>query len=367
MLAGARAMLTRRDPVHAVNAMRGWLDRRHAFLIDSCTSAIYVALVAFQTETNRNEVIVPAYTADSVVHAVRKASLVPVFCDVSLDDFNMDPDLARRAVTEKTLAIVGVHAFGLPSAALADLKRDFPEVFLIEDCAQAMGSRLGGGYAGNAGDVSVFSFNRGKNLPAYGGGLMTTNSGALREKIEWVFGNLNPARGPFEGLRSLVRIAALAAVTRPRVYGVLGPLLGRYRERPTPEDFDVHRCTAAQAGAAASLLERLEEDSETRYRNGTALIDGLKGLDGLKPPAVAGNTRPAFSRLPVLFEDTGRRDRAAEALRDAGIETSRMYPEPLADLPHARYAAEHLLTLPTHPLLNESDVTTIMETVKACT
>ncbi len=367
VLAAAAAVCGQRGLVHAGTTLRGKLNRRHAYLTDSCTSALYVALVALQSGTKRNQVIVPAYTADSVAHAVKKASLVPVFCDVSRDDFNMDLDPARKAVTEKTLAIIGVHAFGVVSAGLGDLKREFPDVFLIEDCAQAMGSRVGGEYAGNAGDVSVFSFNRGKNLPAYGGGAITTNSKELAERVEWAFENVPVGKRPFDGLTSLVKLAALAAAVRPGVYGLIRPFPGRLRERPTPGNFGVYRCTASQAGAVTSLLGRLEEESEARYRNGTALMEGLKELDGVSLPAVAENTRPAFNRLPVLFQDTERRERAAEALRAAGIETSRMYPSPLANLPHARYVSEHLLTVPTHPLLNEADVTTIMETVKACT
>ncbi|MFC1599200.1 DegT/DnrJ/EryC1/StrS family aminotransferase, partial [Candidatus Omnitrophota bacterium] len=143
-------------------ALSSSINRKYLFFFNSGLASFFIILKMLQETSSRKEVILPAYTAPSLVVAVKKAGLIPVLCDISLDDFNVDFVSLSHLVTEKTLCILGVHMFGIVSTGLSDLKKRFPDVFIIEDCAQSMGSKLDGITIGALSDISFFSFNRGK-------------------------------------------------------------------------------------------------------------------------------------------------------------------------------------------------------------
>ena len=161
---------------------------------------------------------------------------------------------------------------------------------------------------------------------------------------------------------------------RPRVYGTLYPIISRFKEVAPPEDFEVREYTNFQAAVASFLLGSIEELSKKRYENGMRLIEGLKDLGDIRLPKISNDTQPAFNRLPVVCKDLKKRRTVEANLWKAGIETSRMYVKPLHHVfdlgykkdafPNATYFAEHLLTLPTHPLLRESDLETILRVIR---
>ncbi|MDD5566245.1 MAG: DegT/DnrJ/EryC1/StrS family aminotransferase, partial [Candidatus Omnitrophica bacterium] len=156
-----------------------------ACVTGSGIAAFYLLLKAVAQRARRKEVILPAYTAASLVVAVQKAGLIPVLCDVSLKDFNLsETDLYNR-LSGQTLAVVAVHMFGIGVSYIATLKGKIgPDAALIEDCAQAMGTMIDSCQVGTFGDASFFSFNRGKNIPASAGGLIVTNTEELGSRIE---------------------------------------------------------------------------------------------------------------------------------------------------------------------------------------
>ncbi|MFH1093588.1 MAG: DegT/DnrJ/EryC1/StrS family aminotransferase, partial [Candidatus Omnitrophota bacterium] len=92
-----------------------------------------------------------------------------------------------------------------------------------------------------------------------------------------------------------------------------------------------------------------------------------------KVPQISPDTQPAFNRLPLVFEDLEKKEKTAQDLLKAGIETSQMYYKPLhqlldlgykpEDFPNAVYFAGHLLTVPCHPLLSENDIQKIIELI----
>ena len=145
---------------------------RHVFLTNSGMASFYIILSVLKKLHRGREVILPSYTASSLIVAVRRAGLKPVLCDISLDDFNADlSDLAGR-INKDTLCVVSVHMFGIPWSGIKGLnkKRGRQNIFVVEDCAQAFGAKIDGSPVGLFGDIGFFSFNRGKNLPAYEGG-----------------------------------------------------------------------------------------------------------------------------------------------------------------------------------------------------
>ncbi len=363
LVSGVTGFFSRGDRDEFRDILAGFVQCRHSCLVNSGISAFYLALLALKKISRRTEVILPAYTAPSLVVAVKKAGLKPVLCDISLKDFNMDMHAARQQVSRKTLCIVCVHMFGIPAGDIVRFKHGLPEdVFLIEDCAQAMGSEIAGRPVGGFGDLSIFSFNRGKNLPAAGGGGIFTNSGVLAPVMEEVAGELS-VPGPGYELRLFLGFVCLFILFRPFYYSLLYPLVCRFRDEGVPEDFTAEGYTSLQAGLGKSLFEGFGESCMQRYENAMALIDALGNMKGIILPCIRDDLLPAFNRLPVLIESPESRKRAEKELMRNGIGVSGLYFRPLhhifdlgyskREFPNAVYLAERLLTLPSHPLVDK--------------
>ncbi len=348
-----------------------YLKRKNVFLFNSATSALFVLLKILRKKGGAREVILPAYTSSSLIYAIQKARLKPVLCDVSLDDFDSDPSLLEEQVSGKTLAVLSVNAFGIVGRDLGLIKTRFPDVFFIEDGAQSLGSSVHGEPVGRWSDASFFSFNRGKNLPAYGGGCLVTDRDDLARDLREEEGGLKQQGALAKGLIFL-KILGLALAMRPHVYGLIYPLLSLLKEKPAREDFEVAGWTDVQAAVALSLLGRVDDLSRRRYNNGRRLIEGLKALgDAVRLPKLEEGAQAAFNRLPVVFRDPRIREVVSQKLWKAGIETSRMYLRPLhhafdlgynrEEFPNAVMLAEGLLTLPVHPLVTDRDIDIMLD------
>ncbi len=341
-------------------------------LVNSGVAAFFLVLRALRTMSSRHEVVLPCYTAPSLVVAIHKAGLKPVCCDITLDDFNADAHDMLRRVTPRTLAVVGVHMFGIPWAAAATLRgRLSRDVFFIEDGAQAFGAKIGEQPVGAFGDVSFYSFNRGKNLPTYEGGCVVTSDERLVPLLREAFANLRPA-GLFERLDRIVKCGALYLAFNPHLYGMLAPLIARYKETSVPLDVPVSRLTHFQAAFGRRLLAASEEPFLKRRAHAAALMEGLSGVKGIALPRWSPDVQPVMNRFPVIVEDPARVQGIIDTLDGRGIEASRLYGRPLHHVfdlggtqafPQAEYFAQRLVTLPVHPLVEEHDIRTMIEVV----
>jgi len=146
-----------------------------------------------------DEVIVPSYTFISSATAISLVGATAVFVDVEEDYWCLDIDEVKKAITEKTKAVIGVHLFGQPyDPRLFDLCRE-KGIFLIEDAAQAHGAsqQFSDGVervAGSMGDIGSFSFFPSKNMAVGGeGGMLTTTVEGLTDKVSSV---VNHGRSP---------------------------------------------------------------------------------------------------------------------------------------------------------------------------
>ncbi len=137
---------------------------------------------------------------DPIVHFGGLASLyfnaVPRFVDVKYDTFLMDPASLRANISPRSKAVIVTHMWG-QCAEMDQITAICEEhnLFLIEDCAHAVGATWQGRHAGTWGDLGVFSFQQGKHLPTGDGAMIVTNRGDLYERIygEWAFSGESPA------------------------------------------------------------------------------------------------------------------------------------------------------------------------------
>ena len=356
------------------SAISGYAGSRYVYPVNSGIAAFYVILKALSRLSRKVEVLLPAYTAGSLVVAVRKAGLKPILYDISLKDFNGDIDSLKLAISERTLAAVCVHMFGIGMAGIAGLREKLPQdVALVEDCAQAMGSAIGGTAVGDFGDTAFFSFNRGKNLPLFGGGFISTKNDKIAAVIKEETEPLTE-EGLFAKLSAPLKLLAFSIAADPAIYGPAFSLVSRFKETVPPLDFTVRKMSNFQAGLGLILLEKRKELFLRRLQNGMALIEALKNVGGIVLPEIPSNSRPIFNRLPIIFKEPARRDLAAKKLWDGGVETSLMYIKPLHhmfdlgyardEFPNAVYCAERLLVLPVHPLVGEDAIAQMVKIIK---
>jgi len=145
------------------------------------TVTLRIALMAAGLPADA-EVIIPPYTFFSTASAVVEANMIPVFVDVDLETFNLDPVAVEAAITPRTRAIIPVHFAG----QVADMKRILAiarkhKLVVIEDAAHAHGASYRGKPAGSLGHIASFSFQSSKNMTSGEGGIITTNNTSLGE------------------------------------------------------------------------------------------------------------------------------------------------------------------------------------------
>lgn len=283
---------------------------RHGIAVVNGTVSLRIALIAAGLQAE-DEVIVPAYTFLSTATAVVEANCVPVFVDVDLATFNMDPRAVEAAITPRTKAIVPVHFAGQPAdmeALLAIARR--AGLFVLEDAAHAHGAAWCGRPAGSIGHAASFSFQSSKNLTSGEGGIVVTNDDALAAACRSIH---NCGRVP------------------GGIWYEHHVMSGNYR------------LGELQGALLGSQLDRLESQTATRDQNGSDLGRRLAGIPGLLPQVRLPSTTRHSQHLFMLRLDADAfgapRELVLEALQAEGIPCGSGYGYPLPEQPLFRNKA----------------------------
>lgn len=361
-----------------VATLKEWTGVRHCGLVNSGTTAWYVILKALSQKSDRDEVLMPAYTAPSLALPVRAAGLKCKFCEMSLDTFNVDTDELAASVSDRTLCVLAVHMYGLPMDMSA--ARDCADrvgAFLVDDAASALGSKLNGKLVGTLGDVGFFSFNRGKNLATLAGGAWLTDREDLARVIESEAAEL-PALGLTSRAKVAANFLALSFAVRPLFYSLLYPLVTRRKYSGLHYEFDSFQYTTFQAGAGRSIFRRAEEILGARAANGAFLREALRGLDGVELPTPLPESEAVYNQFPLLLPSRALRDEACRLIVEQGIEATTLYDEPVpatydflkdeidveAILPIAKRFSETVLLVPTHPLMTRQKLEVAVDAIR---
>jgi dTDP-4-amino-4,6-dideoxygalactose transaminase len=167
-----------------------------------------------------DEVITTPFSFIATGGAIAYVGAKPVFVDIDPVTFNINPALIEAAITLRTRAIMPVHLFGLPADLDPILKiATAHKLLVIEDAAQAIGSRYAGRYTGTFGKYGCFSFFPSKNLGGAGdGGLITTDDAGMAERLQMLRVHGSKKRYFHEIIGTNSRLHALqAAVLRVKL------------------------------------------------------------------------------------------------------------------------------------------------------
>ena len=161
-----------------------YIGCNYTVALNSGTDALHLALRALDIGAG-DEVITTAFTFVATAEAIGIVGAKPVFVDINPHTFNIDPAKIEAAITPKTKAIIPVHLYGQPCDmdAIMDIAKRH-NLYVVEDCCQAIGALYNGKMVGTFGDIGCYSFYPTKNLGTMGdGGLITVNSENLKNRI----------------------------------------------------------------------------------------------------------------------------------------------------------------------------------------
>jgi len=322
--------------------LASYLGVKHVATVSNGTAALYLSLKALGVGQG-DEVVVPDFTFFATASTALLAGAIPVLVDIELETYTLDPDQLREAISGTTKAVVPVHLYGHPADMdqIAEIASE-RQVHVLEDCAQALGAEFRGRKVGGLGHAAAFSFYPTKSITTGEGGAVATDSDRVAEQVRLLRNH---------GQKS-------------RYYHVeLGWNM---------------RITDVQAALGLSQLKRLDEMNEKRRKLARVYVEELASVPQIKLPTEKPGVKHVYNLFTVWVERDGARDRLAQYLRDRGIETAIHYPIPLHKqpalararkapgcCPNSDAASRHVLSLPLHPGLSESDIVTVAKLVKS--
>ncbi|MCZ7648660.1 MAG: DegT/DnrJ/EryC1/StrS family aminotransferase [Planctomycetota bacterium] len=319
---------------------REFLNVPHAVSMNSCTSALFLALVA---NGIRGEVILPSFTFVASANAVVTAGATPVFADVEYETCNLDPDAAEALITPAAEALMVVHYAGQVAdmARFAQLAKKH-KLLLIEDSAEAIGAEQHGIKTGGWG-TGCFSFFPTKNLTTGEGGMLTTRDAALAAKVKALVGH---------GIES----TTLAREKKERPWLRAATYAG-YN----------FRLSNVLAALGARQMDKLEAMNEARRKHAKR-YDELLDRNLFDLPV----ERPGFKHVYQMYVVKAKgfdRTRFLATLKEAGVGASVHFDPPVHTQPFYAEAAypqgalevtERLaascVTLPMYPQMTDDDV-----------
>jgi dTDP-4-amino-4,6-dideoxygalactose transaminase len=312
-----------------------WLGVPHVFGASSGRSAFQLSLEALALDKGK-EIIFPVFTFPVMPMVAQLLGYKPVFCDVDPVTFNAGPEHIEPQISPNTGAVLATHLFGQPCAIreIADLAHA-RNIRVLEDCAHACGVRVGGQQVGTFGDIGIYSFAEGKNMPCFGGGAIATADEAIARRAGEVLVRAPmPAKGAITQKAFSIWIKWF--LTRPAIFGLtayqilrlklfLGqPLMDSAVGNELLEEFAasnprVSRLSNLQAAIGLRQLDRIDAFNEGARRNAEVLTADLGDVPGIRAPrALKGDHIYVYYPLAVEPE---KRDNLRRVLLRHGIDS----------------------------------------------
>jgi len=323
---------------------------KYAIGVSNATSALFLSLKSIGIKKD-DEVIIPDMTFVATANAVIHAGGKPVLIDVNLDDMNISVEEIKKAITKKTKAILPVHFAG-KACDMKKIKKIAKEnnLYLIEDCAHAIGTFVNKKHVGTFGEAGCFSFYPTKNITTIEGGMIITNSKKIVEKIK-----------------------------NYRNHGITKTLSQRY-SLGKPWEYDVvepgynFRLDEVRSGLGISQLKRIKKMNARRKSIFNYYNKNLSKINGIKIPIKAwGTDSHHLYIIRVKKNFSLYRDQLFEKLSKEGISTTLHY-KPLhlfsaykkykkANLKNSIQLFDEILSLPFFPDITKNQQNKVIKSI----
>jgi len=306
------------DYIHRFEGMfTEYIGSRHGAATSSATGALHLGLAALGIGPGDEVILADTNWIASVAPVVHLGA-TPVFVDILPDTWCLDPDKVEGAITPKTKAIIAVHLYG----NLCDMDRleaiaAKHKLFLIEDAAEALGSRWGSRYAGSRGIFGFFSFHGTKTMTTGEGGMFVTNDAELYEKV-LTLNNHGRARGE----------------TRQFWASVVG-----YK----------YKISNIQAAIGCAQMERVQELIRRKREIFFTYCDALCANASVRMnPTPEGDVVYGYWMPTVIFSEASTRDAVLEVFQKNSID-GRVFFHPLSSLSMFTQPATNVLSYSIAP------------------
>lgn len=332
-----------------------YTDSQYAIAVANGTLALDLALQALNIGSG-HEVIVTSRTFIASISSIINAGATPIFADVELDSQNISAETIKKVLTKKTKAVICVHLAGWP-CEMDDIMSlaNNNNLFVIEDCAQAHGTRYKGRSVGSIGHIGAWSFCQDKIMTTGGeGGMLTTNDEKLWRKA-WAFKDHGKS------------YAAVYEKQHPPGY------------RWLHESFGTNwRLTEMQSAIGRIQLKRLPVWTEIRNKNADKIFQVCQQYQWLVVPKVPAHIIHAYYKCYVMVDENKlpkntSRDDIINTINELNVpcysgSCSEVYKEiafentsfrPKADLINAKKLGETSLMFLVHPTLTNDEMTII--------
>lgn len=329
------------------NAFAEYIGVKHAIAMNSCTSALFLAILA---NNIIGEVLVPSFTFVASVNAIKTAGARPVFVEINYHDCNVNPDLLERYLTPETKAIMVVHYGG----QVCDMEKISAfagkhHLVLIEDSAETIGGTYDGQKSGSWG-IGSFSFFPTKNITTGEGGMLTTKDDVLANKI-----------------RTLI------------AHGIDKTTLQReYDKKPWFRSATLagynFRLSNILAAIGVEQMKKIDRMNQARREHSLYLLDKLREMEEIELPVENPRCRHVYQMFTIKVK-TGKRDDMVCYLRSQGIGASVHFDPPVhqhpaymdarnISLPVTEKVAKTIFTLPMFPQLTQTQLKKMVTSIK---
>jgi dTDP-4-amino-4,6-dideoxygalactose transaminase len=324
-----------------------YLGVKYAIAVTNCTSALHLALLSIGVKRG-DEVLVADFTFPATGHAVLYCRAKPIFVDIDLKTYNINPESIEEKITERTKVIIPVHTFGQP--AEMDKIMEIAEnhnLKVIEDAACALGAKYKDKYAGTIGDVGCFSFHARKGITTGEGGMVVTSNKNLADKI--------------------------------RNLSVFGMTSAWDREKNTefiiPEFTELgynYKMSDITAAVGVTQLKRLEKIIERKRALAKYWDENLQEMKFIEPPYVSKKVKHIYQSYVALVDRHINRNKLIVTLMKRGIQTQigtyASHIQPVYNsnqkCPNSLEIFNRSLALPMYYMLREEDIDVVAAHLK---
>jgi perosamine synthetase len=328
--------------------LASYIGTKYCIAFNSGTSAGHAALLAINI--NSGEVIVPSFTFISTANWPLMVNAKPKFVDIEEENFGLNPERVKSEITKNTKAIIPIHYGGLP-CKIIEINRIArnKKIPLIEDCAEAFGTKIKGVSVGTFGQMSIFSFAPNKILTTGEGGAICTDSRKIFEKLQLIRSH--------------------------------GRLINEnyFKTSQLPNYISIGynwRMSSMTAALGLSQFDKLDRIIQLRRRHARFYVSKLKKINEIKLPDEPKDHLHVYQLFTIQLKNNLIRHKLQKFLASKGIMT-KVFFEPIhlskfykksgfgkKSLSNTEKISRTVLSLPIFPGLKSEEITHICDSIK---
>ena len=328
---------------------------KYAVAVSNCTAALHLSLMALGIKEN-DQVIIPDLTFVADANAVLACNAKPVVADINKENFFLSLSNIKKNITKRTKAIIPVHIYGQVCNIdeILDIAKD-NNLKVVEDCAHAVGTFHKSKHVGTLGNTGCFSFYPTKNITTAEGGMVTTNSKEIAEKVRQL-----------------------------RSHGMTKSLKSRYSSE-YPWVFDIiepgynYRLDEIRSALGVTQLKKINKINELRKKASLYYHKNLQNIPGIILPDMVNDKSHSYHLYTIrVTKPFGlSRNQLYKKLKDNGIRTT-VYWMPIHEYAAYRKFAkkssivntvktyDEILALPLFPNISKKHQDAVIKVIKSC-